>query len=91
MAAVARRVRVRGLVQGVFFRAWTSEQAARLGVSGWVRNCSDGSVEAHVEGDPDLVEQLIGAMRHGPHGARVEAIDEEEAQSCGFGRFEVRH
>jgi len=48
--AAARHVQVTGRVQGVFFRGWTQEQAERLGVNGWVRNCPDGSVEAHLEG-----------------------------------------
>ena len=51
MTKVARHVRIYGRVQGVFFRAWTREEAERLGVTGWVRNCPDGRVEAHVEGD----------------------------------------
>ena len=59
MARVARSVRVQGQVQGVFFRAWTKEQADELGVTGWVRNCRDGSVEALVYGDEDAVATII--------------------------------
>ena len=62
---IARRVRVIGNVQGVFFRAWTRDEAQRLGVSGWIRNASDGSVKAHVEGSEAGVEQLIDPFGHG--------------------------
>jgi acylphosphatase len=91
MAEVARRVRVTGLVQGVFFRAWTCDEAQTLGLSGWVRNCSDGSVEAHVEGEPEAVEKLIDLMREGPPGARVDKVAVETADPEGLSGFEVRH
>lgn len=89
--AVARKVRATGRVQGVFYRAWTSNQAERLGVAGWVRNCADGSVEAHLEGDGEAVARLIDAMRTGPAGARVDQLDVEEGEPAGAQRFEVRH
>ena len=53
MQKVARHVIITGRVQGVFFRAWTCDEAETIGVNGWVRNCSDGSVEAHAEGDAE--------------------------------------
>ena len=79
MARVARHVRVTGRVQGVFFRAWTREQAHRLDVYGWVRNCADGSVELHLEGAEGNVDQLLEMLRRGPSGARVEELDVTEA------------
>lgn len=88
---IARHVRVTGRVQGVFFRAWTREQARRLGVAGWVRNCADGSVDAHVEGEADAVAEVIEAMRKGPAGAEVTRLDEREAEESGAQRFEIRH
>jgi acylphosphatase len=88
---VARRVRVTGRVQGVFFRAWTREQARELGVSGWVRNCSDGSVEAHVEGDAEAVDRLIELLRMGPSGARVDDLAVRDADPEELSSFEVRH
>lgn len=91
MAEVARRVWVTGRVQGVFFRAWTRDEARELGVGGWVRNCGDGSVEAHVEGADTAVEKLIEQMRQGPPSARVEDVQVEEAQPDGPSGFEVRH
>jgi acylphosphatase len=88
---LTRRVRVTGQVQGVFFRAWTRNEARRLRVSGWVRNCEDGSVEALLEGNEQAVEQLIGLMRHGPPGARVEGLSASVAEPENLGGFEVRH
>jgi acylphosphatase len=91
MAEIARRVRVTGRVQGVFFRAWTQGQARELGVSGWVRNASDGSVEAHLEGEEATVKALIDRLREGPPSADVEDVDAEEAAAVGVNGFEVRH
>jgi len=87
----ARRIRVTGRVQGVFFRAWTREQAVRLSVNGWVRNCADGSVEAHVEGEEAAVEEMIVAIKRGPEAARVEALDCEAVDPTGAHNFEVKH
>jgi acylphosphatase len=78
-------------VQGVFFRAWTREEARTLHVSGWVRNCSDGSVEAQLEGDLGAEEAVIELMREGPPGAEVESVQVEEADPEGLSGFEVRH
>ena len=88
---IARRVRIAGRVQGVFCRAWTRDEARRLGVSGWVRNCDDGSVEAHVEGKEAALEELIDKLRDGPPGAGVEDLQIIEAAPQGAGHFEVRH
>lgn len=89
--ATARTVRIRGRVQGVFFRVWTRNQAERAGVSGWVANCSDGSVEAWLEGDAEALDTLIDLMRRGPPGARVDSLDIEEAPVSGSSGFTVRH
>ena len=91
MMRIARHVRVVGRVQGVFFRAWTREHARRLQVDGWVRNCSDGSVEAELEGRQNAVLELIDLLREGPSGAKVDAVQIEETKPEGFGSFEVRH
>lgn len=88
---VGRHVRVTGRVQGVFFRAWTQEQAREVGVAGWVRNCADGSVEAHLEGDEDAVETLISRMRDGPQSARVGDVKVGEVAPDGLVGFVVRH
>ena len=90
MQTIARHVRITGQVQGVFFRAWTQGQARELGISGWIRNCPDGSVEAHLDGDEDAVARMIERMRHGPSDARVEDVLVEEAEPESTGRFELR-
>jgi acylphosphatase len=87
---VARRVVVHGSVQGVFFRDTTRRRAESRGVAGWVRNCSDGSVEALFEGDPDAVESMVAFAREGPRGAQVERVHVEDAAPEGLGGFEVR-
>ena len=88
---VARDLRITGRVQGVFFRAWARCQAEELGVSGWVRNCHDGSVEAHLEGHEGAVRQFIERMREGPPGAKVDDLTANEAEADGLSGFEVRH
>jgi acylphosphatase len=91
MSLVGLRIRVTGLVQGVFFRAWTRDQANELGVNGWVRNAPDGTVEGHLEGDKSAVQQLIDLLHRGPPSARVTKVDVEVAEPIGADRFEVRH
>ena len=88
---VARRVHVSGRVHGVFFRAWTRDEARSIGVSGWVRNCADGSVEAHAEGGEAEVDELVRRMRHGPAHARVTDLKVSEAPAENCRGFEVRH
>ncbi len=89
-ARVGRSVRVTGRVQGVFFRGWTVEQARALGVAGWVRNCADGSVEAHLAGEAQAVERLIGRMRNGPPGAEVASLSEAAVEAEPGAGFAVR-
>lgn len=67
--------RVTGRVQGVFFRAWTREQAEHLGLRGWVRNDPDGSVAALVIGQEEKVQDLLRALRRGPPAARVSRVE----------------
>jgi acylphosphatase len=79
MSITICRVVIRGRVQGVGYRAWTEYTALELGLEGWVRNRSDGMVEALFAGPVDDVVAMLEACRQGPPGARVEAIDEQEA------------
>jgi acylphosphatase len=72
---VRRRVIVRGLVQGVFFRDSTRRLAERHGVAGWVANRADGAVEAVFEGEAGAVERLVAFSREGPRGAHVESVE----------------
>jgi len=69
------RVRVTGRVQGVFFRESTRREATRLGVTGWVRNCPDGSVEALICGDDARLAIMRAWLAHGPPTARVDGIE----------------
>ena len=90
MALVGRMVRVIGSVQGVFYRAWAQGEARELGISGWIRNCPDGSVEAHLAGEEGDVDRMIERMRRGPSNARVQDVTVEEADPENAGRFELR-
>ena len=90
MVQVGRLVRVRGRVQGVFFRSWTVEQARELGVVGWVRNCPDGSVEAQLSGEEQAVMQLIERMRRGPAGAQIAEMRIDEVPPEDGSGFAIR-
>ncbi|MCD6340503.1 MAG: acylphosphatase [Desulfurococcales archaeon] len=72
---VRAHLRIYGLVQGVFFRSTMKQVAYRLGVTGWVRNLPDGSVEAVVEGPEDRVRKIIEWAHRGPPLARVERVE----------------
>ena len=91
MPIITRQVRVTGRVQGVFFRQWTKEQALALGVSGWVRNLPDGSVEALVSGEEKAVAELVKRMRSGPPAAKVATLIEEPSDQASGDGFTVRH
>ena len=91
MARVGRHVLVAGRVQGVWFRAWTQQQANELSVAGWVRNCRDGSVEAHLAGEEAAVQQLVERLRSGPPSAIVDRVEVTDAEPDAGERFEVRH
>jgi acylphosphatase len=87
-----RRVslRIRGKVQGVFFRESTRIEATRLGLTGWVRNRDDGSVEAVAEGEQAALEEFIRWCHRGPQAARVTDVERMESESTGeFRAFTV--
>ncbi|HEY8606952.1 MAG TPA: acylphosphatase [Noviherbaspirillum sp.] len=75
---MAKHLRITGRVQGVGYRASFEAQAKALGLSGWVRNRRDGSVEALVDGDVQALAQIVEWARRGPPAARVEAVEESE-------------
>jgi acylphosphatase len=79
-----------GLVQGVFFRDAVRRRALTAGVSGWVRNNWDGTVEVALEGEPEAVEKLIAFCREGPSGARVDQVEVVEAEVKSSKGFEIR-
>ena len=90
MSAVRRaRVRVRGRVQGVFFRESTRRAALDAGVAGYVRNMPDGSVEAAFEGAPDAVERLLAFARTGPQDAEVDEVEVADEPPEGLSGFSV--
>lgn len=77
----ALRIIVSGVVQGVGYRQWLRERALLAGVTGWVRNRSNGTVEALLAGAPDTLEALVAEARKGPRGARVTDIERREASA----------
>lgn len=85
---VARRYLLSGRVQGVGFRYFTADVAAREGITGWVRNLPDRRVEIVAEGETEALERFERAVRHGPPSARVDEIDVTEdapRYASGFG------
>jgi DNA ligase D-like protein (predicted 3'-phosphoesterase) len=89
-AETARRVVVRGRVQGVGFRDATVREAAELGLMGWVRNEDDGTVRVHAEGPEKAVETLTAFLRDGPPGAEIDEVAVEPAKVEGHEQFAVR-
>ena len=81
---------VRGRVQGVSFRVVTCDRARSRGISGWVRNAADGSVEAVFEGAGEAVASLVDWCRRGPAGAEVESVDASWEEPRGEHGFAVR-
>lgn len=83
---------ISGFVQGVFFRARTKDQADSRGLTGWVRNISDGRVETVFEGADKEVEEMIEWCRYGPQGAMVKAVELKWETPAGeFTDFEIRY
>ena len=84
------RVVLSGRVQGVGFRAWTERTARSLGLSGWVRNLRDGTVEAVFSGPADVVDDMIARCRRGPDHARVEVLERHEERDPPAAGFLIR-
>ena len=84
-------VRVRGRVQGVFFRGSAEDEARALGLGGWVRNDTNGTVEAVVEGEEKLVDRFVVWCHQGPPGALVTDVEVEREEATGeFRDFRIR-
>ena len=83
MERVTKRLAIEGRVQGVGFRYFMQHKARALGITGWVRNRPDGSVEAVVQGSPGAIDQIIALARRGPSSARVTQVSVSDAD----GRF----
>lgn len=85
----ARRLIVTGRVQGVWFRGWTVDQARKLGLDGWVRNRTDGTVEILAAGSTDAIARLAALCRVGPPHAQVASVDSiaaDDPGATGFGQ-----
>jgi acylphosphatase len=92
MANIRVHVFISGIVQGVFFRQKTKQQAGNLGVTGWVRNLSDGRVEAVFEGKEEDVKALVDFCRKGPMGALITNVDVAFERFTGeFQNFKVAY
>lgn len=84
------RIVIRGLVQGVLFRREITDVARRVGVTGWVRNLSDGRVEAVAEGEKEMLEELVRFCHIGPRAARVNGVEVEWSDFKGeFRGFKI--
>lgn len=89
---IRAHVIVRGLVQGVFFRAHTRVKAKELGIRGWVKNLPDGKVEAIFEGERDKVQEIIEWAREGPPAAQVKGLDLEwQEHQEEFDNFDIKY
>ncbi|GIZ53443.1 acylphosphatase [Noviherbaspirillum aridicola] len=86
---MAKHLRITGRVQGVGYRAWFEARARALGLSGWVRNRADGSVEALVTGGAADVEQIIADAARGPAMSRVDDVEATPAEEPGNSGFRV--
>jgi acylphosphatase len=86
-ATLSVRLRILGRVQGVWYRGWATDRARDLGLSGWIRNRQDGSVEALLCGRESQVRAMIDECREGPPAARVERVVEEPVDEPASGRF----
>jgi len=90
MARAAVRLRIEGRVQGVGYRWWTVAEATRLGLDGWARNRTDGSVEVLAIGAPDALDALATACAQGPSAARVTAVRRSPGEDDGSQGFDQR-
>ena len=86
------QVIVSGLVQGVYFRDFTSRQALKLGLTGYVRNLPEGAVEVQAEGEGKHLEKLIDCLKVGPPAARVsEVVTSWSEYTGGYSGFRIKH
>ena len=86
------QLKISGLVQGVFYRVHARDEAQRLGLKGWVRNCTDGSVEALAEGTEDLLKEFASWCEQGSPSARVDQVERSwSVAKEKFDDFSVRY
>ncbi|GLJ14491.1 hypothetical protein SUGI_0234320 [Cryptomeria japonica] len=89
-SAKSVNVRVKGVVQGVFYRKWTTENAQQLGLKGWVRNRRDGTVEALFSGDTKSVDDMLERCKRGPPAAIVTGVDVNPSQETVGETFDMK-
>jgi len=89
MGKVCVKVRITGLVHGVFFRASMARVASELGVAGWVRNVPDGSVESILEGEEAAVLKVVGWAHRGPPRSRVDSVKTERQEIRNLKGFRI--
>jgi acylphosphatase len=87
---ICRRLTITGRVQNVWYRDWLTEQAQAIGITGWVRNRADGSVEALVLGSSDMIDAIVAKARQGSPASRVADVAIEDAPVQVFDGFEKR-
>ena len=87
---INKRIKIKGKVQGVFFRKSTQEKARQLDITGWVENEPDGSVLTEMEGTTEAIAQMEQWLHQGPERARVEEVLVREGEVKGYRGFEVR-
>ncbi|MBV6652451.1 MAG: acylphosphatase [Mameliella sp.] len=83
------KLRIKGKVQGVYFRASTRDKAVQLGIKGWVKNEADGSVTAVGQGSVEVLEQWINWCHSGPEFAKVETVEQEKLPLSDFQQFNI--
>lgn len=86
----AVQLKIKGIVQGVFFRQSTVEKARELDITGWVRNCEDGSVEIEAEGDENLLRAFVQWCHRGPRNAKVIEVIEDKIELKEHPGFQVK-
>jgi acylphosphatase len=86
---VTKKITVYGIVQGVGFRAFAQEVAVTLGVKGWVKNTEEGNVEILAQAGGENIDKFINQLYVGPRGARVEKIEQQDAETRVLTGFEI--
>ena len=88
---ICLRIQVFGKVQGVFYRATSKTKADELGLTGWVKNESDGTVSLFVKGESKKVEEMVEWCKEGPTFSKVDKVQYEEVEQEEFSDFEIRY
>lgn len=89
MSKVAYKIQIRGNVQGVCYRTTMQSEAKKQKLSGWVKNCEDGTVEAYIEGKAKDIEKMVSWCQLGPENARVDRVDIEPCALQNLSGFKI--